>query len=202
MAWWISKVNDKLVYLTPKCGSSSLRSMLTGTQIKCPKKFVREDEKVAVWVRHPFHRFMSAYNSEVTRNNLLGSIKMKRKSSLPYFSTTLDRPRIHNHVAPNVDYINWRIFNPGKHTNYEIDVGADSLRLEPDQIFRFEDYENEVIRMYEWLGKKPPKDIPHQLPGTNGRDIYKQLEPYPEIYDKLLKTYSKDMAFFGYKEGE
>lgn len=205
MAWWLARNKGKLLILTPKCGSNSLRKLLAKYQVKGKHGITPENYKVAVWIRHPMHRFMSAYNCVQTRNDILRGVGLRRKKfkddndNLSCFRKVLKYDTLHNHLAPNIDYLNWKYtVNTDADTKKSIEVGAKDLVFTPDLVLRYDNFKQSVRIMSEYMEVEIPEEIPHLRIGTGSKDIRKQLSKVPELEESLLEIYKHDFIKFGY----
>ena len=178
MAYWVYKTDKAQVILTPKVASRSIVKSIEG-QAKAYK--FEKGRPFAICLRHPLDRL-----GAVRAHKETWSI-VKRSTCKPRFG----RPTITDHMAPQVDYINFRIAG-GRGTHKCIPFGAEDLIQQPDFVFFYEDMPDSYYGLMDFLGVKVG-EVPHENSHKRGRD-YKEV--WGNDLDKIVDRYEKDLAFY------
>ena len=180
-SWWIVN-KDKATILTPKVASRSI-----SVALKSFRKEQHQPQRVSIWVRHPIERIASS---------MVAFIKKDKD-----ISTFLAQDRVNDHLAPMVDYLNWR-FSGGVGDHNLIDVGAKDLIFKPERVFFYEDLPQSYFDMCEWLDidRRRLKWLNEQRKGKTIKDVFlknlNEVEKYYSndliVYERLKKDYGSN----------
>lgn len=179
--------------LTPKVASNSFRHVL---QEKREPDF---QGKYAVCLRHPLDRLRSALTCDTTPEQ----IWLKHDNIEKMVEDLRNGEDMQSHVAPQYDYLHWRINEPGGRTHARVPRGDwprpssfYPAQFSIDQVFIFEEMTRDWPRIMAWMGKDPATPMPHEKKRQvteNAHEIQTQVENLAWLWEEL---YQDDIEFY------
>lgn len=176
MAHWFINNKDATLILTPKVCSSSFRSDLNDYL-----SITKKGKRTGICLREPLDRAASVIAAKNTMQNI-GSHYLKDMAT----------GNVHNHLAPQVDFIKWRYNGNFRSTgtNSNIKVGASDIGFEPDFVFFYEDMN--LKELGDFLGIK--------IKRLSKKNAHRGRKPYREVLGNNLEFFTKfmerDLAFY------
>ncbi len=186
MAFWYYTQYAQTLVMNPKCCSTSMRRTFDRTRDDMATVSQTSDnhlggKKIAICLRDPIERLRSALACTTTPKNLWG----KHKNLERLVRDMEDGKPIHTHVAPQVDYYNWRVEAPFGSTHALVPHSDGELHFEPDFVFWFTHVERDWKNLRSWL-RLPPATL-YREHAANG--------PKPDLaqyQERLEKIYAAD----------
>jgi hypothetical protein len=198
MAYWFLRSKSTFsgtVILMPKVASSSIRaSFKAGGDCRYRRGHKAGNDlgsPLGICIREPLDRLRSATTDKRSWEAIKTKMSVPGNNALERILDMLEEGEpVHNHIAPQVDVLNYRHTERHENTHCPVHNQGDELLFTPDYVFVYEQLPEAWDELLKFIDHKK---IPLLWENKRSREMPASLE---KLAPRIKKLYAKDIAMY------